>query len=620
MSLRTKLFVCSIAIFILSMFSIIALIWNTQNKSSTLLQNEVATSVKLMISEQKKSGEEVAVTQKKSAAERLTHKVNSLTSLLSKLAKDPIENFDFEVLNDYCQQICNDEDIILAYVTDDSGEIITEFANKDSSEINLLINKRPESITELAAELLKSDSVHKTQMKVLSSNDPIGNAVLLSVDTSLRKQSEMIHKNGKILQDNSIKLANDLSTKINNITEQTTKKFLNESLIIIILEVFISLICLYLISRSIFKPIKQITDRLRLLATIGDLGDHGLLSPSRNDEVGELSKSLSILIEDYRNFASICKQLARGDWTATTKIKSEKDELGQAVQKLIYDVNLMLHSVNDISSQVNLVSTQIYETSHSLSNSSTESASYTDNITTSIKDINNKTSESTENAIKANKLTKDSAKIANDGHINITNMVEAMDEIHKSSNEINSIIKTIEEIAFQTNLLALNAAVEAARAGIHGKGFAVVAEEVRALASKSAQAVHKTEELINSSNNKIENGTIIAKKSSESFEEITKSISEVSVLIDKMTTSIKNQATNFSKINEDISQIDTAINANTSQAKDTAIVADTMSHQSSLLEQLVHKFKLNNEFCDKNISEISFEANNINPSPNKQLD
>ena len=63
----------------------------------------------------------------------------------------------------------------------------------------------------------------------------------------------------------------------------------------------------------------------------------------------------------------------------------------------------------------------------------------------------------------------------------------------KNASETKSIINTIQNIAFQTNILALNASVEAARAGQHGKGFSVVADEVRNLASKSAESASQIE-------------------------------------------------------------------------------------------------------------------------------
>ncbi len=592
MLLRTKLILSTISIFILSMLSITGLMWYAQTTSSKLLLNEISNNAKLIISEQEKIGNEIAATQTNSAARRLNQKLNSLTTLLARLAEDPINNFDYEVLNEYCQEICRDDDIILAYIIGNDDEIITEFSNEGNPVIKELLGEIPQSINELATNLTAFTKVNSTKKAVISDEEEIGSAVVLSIDTSLKEQKEAIISNSNKMKSTSSRLAADLRSNISHITKITTNKFIKEGILVISIAILLSFICLYLISQSIFKPIQAATIRLERLAEKGDLRACNLLSTKRNDEVGKLSNSICTVIEDYQNFATICKQLASGDWRTNTRVKSENDELGKSINKLIHDVNSTLNSVSDISSEVHTVSVQIGNASHNLSHSATESAKHTGDIAVSIKDTSSQTKTSAQNASRASILAEQSSEIAQGGNKNIIKMTNAMQEIQESSKEIKYIIKTIDDIAFQTNLLALNAAVEAARAGVHGKGFAIVAEEVRSLASRSAKAVLETEDLLTKSSQKIENGVMIAELSSDSFSRITESITIVSNLINKIASSTSNQADSLSSINKSISNIDALAHTNTAQAEETASVADMMSNQSAHLEALVNQFKL----------------------------
>jgi len=75
---------------------------------------------------------------------------------------------------------------------------------------------------------------------------------------------------------------------------------------------------------------------------------------------------------------------------------------------------------------------------------------------------------------------------------------EVVNSLVAKGKDISEVITIIQNIAFQTNILSLNAAVEAATAGEAGKGFAVVAQEVRNLATRSADAAKQIKDVVDS--------------------------------------------------------------------------------------------------------------------------
>ena len=151
---------------------------------------------------------------------------------------------------------------------------------------------------------------------------------------------------------------------------------------------------------------------------------------------------------------------------------------------------------------------------------------------------------------------------AANGRGSVSRMVQAVSDIHVSSQKIAQIVHVMDEIALQTNLLALNAAVEAAHAGDQGKGFGVVADEVRSLAHRSAEASKDIEALIAESVQKANAGRELAAQSGESLSEMAKRVDEVSELVKKIARSSQEQREAMRGANSSISLIDRTMQQN----------------------------------------------------------
>ena len=171
-------------------------------------------------------------------------------------------------------------------------------------------------------------------------------------------------------------------------------------------------------------------------------------------------------------------------------------------------------------------------------------------------------------------------------------MVNAMGEISRTSEEIGKINKTIEDIAFQTNILALNAAVEAARAGAAGKGFAVVADEVRSLAAKSAEASKNASALIEASMAAVQKGVRIVDTTAENLQKVSDGAQKNAEMVTTIAEAANALVASVEQVATGIDQISAVVQNNSATAEQSAAASEELSGQSAMLKESINQFRL----------------------------
>lgn len=432
--------------------------------------------------------------------------------------------------------------------------------------------------------------IHSTAMEILELSKTNPDAATKRYENEIMPNAKLVIDNAKIISDTYKGIADKAyNTLIGRIIFSIAA-----SIIFAILATIAAIIRGNRISKKISEPIVSVAEWSKKLSLGADqidfdLGDSKLDAENEVAIMLESFKTMAISIQENVN---VVKKVADGDMTAFVNIRSQSDNLGKNLYRMVQSNDLMFAEILEVASVVANSSDRIVKSSEGLTNSSTIQTKALHELSTTIKGTSDLADITVSKSMEANDISEKIKLEVEKSNGKMKELVAAMNDIKIASERIYTVNKSIDDIADQTNLLALNASIEAARAGEAGKGFAVVAGEVRDLATKSSGAASESKLLIENTISKIKIGGEISEQAFEIFSAIAGSIELIVTAAHEIQDASLEQQADIDNVNSNIEYITETVATNTVVCDEVTSASSIMNHNADILKDAMSKFHL----------------------------
>ena len=465
---------------------------------------------------------------------------------------------------------------------------------------------------DIALAGLKANDVTEEEWATLNKIAELSNGLVpleekameLAAAGKTKEATEMVF--GKAYAETA-KQINDLTnTGIEAIQERLSSKQTTMMVIMIASEVAFVATFVYIImqvvktikfsKKELLTPIVKVSEQVTALA--GGRFDVSWDMKKDESEVGQMVGAIEFMKQNFSNMiheiSDVLGAMGDGNYTVTVtqEYVGEFVAIKESLLKIIKDMRKVLLTIRDATQEIDAGSEQLAKAAADLADGCTVQAGQVSEVAGMIDEM----ARSMEgNANEAQNVVNVSEKASNALMIGNTKMQElkgAIGEISKCSEEIRTIIGTIEEIADQTNLLSLNAAIEAARAGEAGKGFAVVADQVKNLAEESAKAAGETNKLIEMTVTAVDKGIAIADQTALSMDEVMVSVNAATEKMAEMSNALVHEVDNVRMIDDNIARVSSIVDNNSATSEETAAVSEEQSAQVTTMVQMMEQFRI----------------------------
>ncbi len=362
----------------------------------------------------------------------------------------------------------------------------------------------------------------------------------------------------------------------------------------------ISILLILKMARSISKPVKNVTNRMVSLAD-GDLHTE-VISLRSGDELEIMTRTLADTVESVNRYISDIRQVLSGVADGDLQIEPQVEYRGDFTQ-IRNSLGNILQSMNETITGFRAAATRLASMADELSGqsgqlheASLEQNQATEALVDEVTHVKEQLAGVTKSSSQTRTMTVEITRKVQEANTQMTALSNAMDDISAHAQEITTIAKSIDDIAFQTSILALNASVEAAHAGSAGKGFAVVAEEVKDLAGKSAKAAQSAVEIVASTRAVIQTGVELNASTAESLRSIYGVSTQISAISDQLVAAVQGQEEALISMEGRIATISDIADRNLQNAGGTSQSSGLLAKEAEELQAQVKKFALKEEY------------------------
>ena len=297
------------------------------------------------------------------------------------------------------------------------------------------------------------------------------------------------------------------------------------------------------------------------------------------DEIGTIADSYNSTIESLQNLVKQTKSAASEVLLNTTANDLAVESLAAETIEQAEAIANMLTQIEHMETSIGLVANQAHQAEEFVQQATTTIAREDRAIDLTVAEIKAVQQTVTQTATKAEKLGE-------------------------SSQEISQAVNLISRFAAQTHLLALKASIEAARAGEQGKGFAVIADEVRSLATQSAEATAEIETLVSKIQletgevvramhqgaEQIASGNELVQQTRLSLTQVHQVSNEISQLVSSITQATQQQSVTSAEVSQTIVDVAAIAKHNSQSATQVSSSIRELSAIANKLQSNIAKF------------------------------